>query len=121
MKKIILFALLVLPLFALAQGNTKSQIKVSGNCGMCKTRIENAAKVPGVTSATWSQETKMLSLEYNERRVKLDDIHKRIADAGHDTEKAKATDQAYDKLPGCCKYDRKTAEAPKTGGSCCSR
>jgi hypothetical protein len=25
---------------------------------------------------------------------------------GHDTEKYRADDKAYAKLPGCCKYDR---------------
>jgi hypothetical protein len=32
-----------------------------------------------------------------------------IANAGHDTEMHKATDEAYNKLPGCCKYERAKA------------
>lgn len=33
-------------------------------------------------------------------------IHEKIASVGHDTEKVKATDKAYNSLPGCCKYER---------------
>jgi periplasmic mercuric ion binding protein len=123
MKKIILISLLILPFLALAGTTKKAEFKVSGNCGMCKSRIEAAAKGDGVTSATWSQETKMLAIEYNESKVKLDDIHKRIAKAGHDTDKVKADNDTYNNLPGCCKYERTTSttgQAPKSGG-CCSK
>jgi copper chaperone CopZ len=55
---------------------------------MCETRIENAAKsVDGVTSADWNRETKMLTIEYDTEKVSLDDVHKKIAEEGHDTEK----------------------------------
>jgi len=91
-----------------AQSATKTEnIKVWGQCGMCKARIEKAAKVDGVTKAVWSDETKMLSLVYNPSKVTSDDIQKKIAAVGHDTEKFKADDKAYSKLPGCCKYERK--------------
>lgn len=30
----------------------------------------------------------------------------RIEKAGHDTDMHKASQETYDKLPGCCKYDR---------------
>ena len=30
-----------------------------------------------------------------------------IAKAGHDTDMHKASKEVYDKLPACCKYDRK--------------
>ena len=84
---------------------TKTEtIKVSGKCEMCKARIEKAAKVEGVTKAVWSDKTKMLTLVYNPMKVKSDDIQKKIAAVGHDTPKYKATDKAYNALPGCCKY-----------------
>jgi mercuric ion binding protein len=91
-----------------AQVSTKTEnIKVWGNCEMCKARIEKAAKIEGVTKAEWSDETKMLSLVYNPSKVSSDDIQKKIAAVGHDTEKFKGDDKAYSKLPSCCKYDRK--------------
>jgi len=87
---------------------TKTEtIKVSGNCGMCKDRIEAAAKVEGVTKADWNKDTKLLTLVYIPAMVKSDDIQKKVAAVGHDTEKFKAPDAVYAKLPGCCKYDRK--------------
>ena len=36
----------------------------------------------------------------------LDEIKKKIAEAGHDSEDFKATDEAYANLHSCCKYDR---------------
>lgn len=84
---------------------TKTEtIKVSGNCELCKTRIEKAAKVDGVTKAVWSDKTKLLTLVYNPMKVKSDNIQKQIAAVGHDTPKYKATDKAYNALPSCCKY-----------------
>ncbi len=110
--KITLVALIALFLVTntYAQTGTKSSavkmesIKVSGNCGMCKERIEAAAKVDGVTSARWNKDTKMLTLAYNPTVVKSEEVQKKIAAVGHDTEKFKADDKVYSKLPGCCKY-----------------
>lgn len=84
---------------------TKTEtIKVSGNCDMCKARIEKAAKIDGVSKAEWNKETKLLAVTYNPAKTNTDAIGKKIAAAGHDTEKVKATDTAYDKLPSCCQY-----------------
>ena len=80
-------------------------IKVSGNCEMCKERIETAAKsVAGVTFAEWGAETKMLHVQFDGGKTNLDDIQKAIAKVGHDTEKFKASDAAYKALPECCLY-----------------
>ena len=38
------------------------------------------------------------------KKIKLNDIHKFIAELGHDTEKVIATDKAYNSLDPCCKY-----------------
>jgi copper chaperone CopZ len=95
---------------AQAQGQSKTEasktgtFKVSGNCGMCKTRIEKAAKVDGVSKAEWDSQSKLLSLTYDPSKVKTDDVLKKIAAVGHDNEKYKAEQSVYDNLPGCCKY-----------------
>lgn len=87
---------------------TKTEtIKVWGNCEMCKAKIEKAAKIEGVTKASWGQETKVLTLVFNPAKVKTDDVQKKIAAVGYDTEKFKADDNAYKALPACCQYDRK--------------
>jgi periplasmic mercuric ion binding protein len=87
--------------------NKTETIKVWGNCDMCKARIEKAAKVTGVSKAEWNKETKVLTLVYDPSKVKSDDIQKKIADVGHDTEKFKADDKAYNALDDCCQYERK--------------
>lgn len=85
----------------------KETIKVAGKCGMCKSRIEKAAMINGVTKADWNEKTQLLTVTYDAAKVKSMDIQKKVAAAGHDTEKVKATDKDYAALPGCCKYERK--------------
>ena len=108
--KIIIVALLVIAFTSNTNAQTpatKSKtetIKVSGNCDMCKARIEKAAKIDGVSKAEWNKETKLLAVTYDPAKTNVDAIGKKVAAAGHDTEKIKAEDKAYDKLPGCCKY-----------------
>ncbi|MCK9398465.1 MAG: efflux RND transporter periplasmic adaptor subunit [Bacteroidales bacterium] len=92
-------------------GNTSTQtfqhamFGVSGNCDMCKERIEKAAKsVQGVSSADWDVKTKKIHVEYDNALADLNTIHMAIAQAGHDTEKFKASDEVYNNLPECCLY-----------------
>jgi len=96
------------PSATLSRARTKTEmqmIKVSGNCDMCKERIETAAKsVSGVTLADWSAETKMLHVEFNGEKTNADAIQKAIAAVGHDTEKYKASNLTYKELPECCLY-----------------
>ena len=82
-------------------------IKVWGNCDMCKERIEKAVKVDGVSKASWDSKTQMLSVVYDPSKTNSNDIQKKIAAVGHDTEKFKADDKAYAKLDDCCQYERK--------------
>jgi Cu(I)/Ag(I) efflux system membrane fusion protein len=78
---------------------------VSGNCEMCKERIETTAKaITGVVSAEWNTSNKKLQVQFDDSKTNSDAIQKVIALVGHDTEKFKATDQAYNKLPACCLY-----------------
>ena len=82
-------------------------IKVAGKCIMCKDRIEAAANsVNGVINADWSSEEQMLHLNFDRNQTALEDVQKAIAIAGHDTEKFKADDSVYNKLPACCLYER---------------
>lgn len=81
--------------------------KVWGNCETCEARIEKAAKIDGVSKAKWNDKTKLLTLVYDPSIVKTDDVLKKIAFVGHDTEKFKADNKTYKSLPGCCQYDRK--------------
>lgn len=89
-----------------SKSDITDSIQVNGVCGMCKSRIQNALKVEGVSDATWDKETKILRVTYNPEIITNDAIQKKIAAVGHDTEQYKADDKVYDKLPACCQYDR---------------
>jgi copper chaperone CopZ len=80
--------------------------KVSGECGMCKTRIEKSAREEGATSATWDVKTKMITVTFDPSKTSVDALSKKFASVGHDTEKYKADDKVYEALPGCCHYER---------------
>jgi periplasmic mercuric ion binding protein len=114
MKKIGFLSMILGTLFTSntlrAQDAKTETFKVFGNCGMCKKRIEKATAVDGVTKADWNVGTKTMTVTYNPSKITNTAIQNRIAAAGHDTEKEKAADSVYNKLPGCCLYDRKGAE-----------
>ncbi|WP_295337786.1 metal transporter [Flavobacterium sp.] len=113
MKNIVIGMLLLLVSFsAQAQDkknkNAKYDFEVNGNCEMCKKRIEKAAfSVSGVKSAVWHIDDHKLHLIINEEKCSLVDVKKAIAKVGHDTEDIKATDEDYNRLHGCCMYERK--------------
>jgi mercuric ion binding protein len=88
---------------------------VSGNCGMCKSNIEKAAKTAGASYALWNKNTKVLTVKYSSASTNTAKIQQQIATVGYDNAGAKATNEAYDKLHGCCKYER--ADASKE--ACC--
>jgi copper chaperone CopZ len=88
--------------------NAKYEFEVNGNCEQCQKRIQKAAfSVPGVKSADWHIDDHILYLIINEEKCSVSDVKKAVAKAGHDTDDVKSTADVYDKLPGCCQYDRK--------------
>lgn len=91
-----------------------STVKVHGNCGMCETTIEKAANKSKTSKADWNDETKMAIITYDSTISTLDEVLKKIALAGYDNENFLAPDAAYNKLPGCCKYDREKKTASVT-------
>ena len=105
-KFIIIIGLIILTVSDIsAQSRTKrANIKVFGNCGMCKNRIEAALEQPGIKFAEWNVESKALDVVYNEKKISEKQIHEIIAAIGHDTEQVKAKDEVYAKLPFCCLY-----------------
>ncbi|HDR52504.1 MAG TPA: ATPase [Mariniphaga anaerophila] len=106
-KVLSLIAMFVLGTFTGFAGEKTEKFKVKGNCGMCEKRIEEVANsVEGVQSADWDKESKMIEVKFDDTKTSTGKIEKAIAKAGHDTPHHKAKDEVYDKLPGCCKYDR---------------
>jgi len=121
--KTISIALLLCGLF---QFNTsfaqkeKEIIPVWGSCGMCKAKIENAAKEAGADKAKWNPETKELSVSYDASKTTSLKIQEAIAKTGYDTRDVTADQTAYNSLHGCCKYERKAASTVSEKTACCS-
>lgn len=100
--------------------NTKVEhVKIYGNCGMCKTAIETAGTIKKVALVNWDKETKIASLSYDSISTNKNEILKRIALAGYDSDHFLSPDDTYSKLPKCCQYDRakkdNSAEKEKHG------
>ena len=89
------------------QNLTSANVKVWGNCEMCQETIESSLKTPGVFSASWNSETKLLSVTFDSTQISLDKIHKQVAASGYDTEMYKADEESYKNLHECCQYERK--------------
>lgn len=115
MKHVLILMALALSSASFAQKKAEIEFQVSGVCGMCETRIEKALDVPGVIMAEWDMETKKAKVAYKTKVITEEQIHQLIANVGHDTEKIKATDEAYANMHGCCKY-RELGGGSCTGG-----
>ena len=98
------------------QKSKTETFKVSGNCGMCKSKIEKAAKEAGASYASWDVEKKEITIKYNSASTNTAKVQNQIAAVGYDNAGAKATTEAYNKLHGCCKYDRTSSDK----AACCS-
>jgi copper chaperone CopZ len=125
MKKVILsIAVIAVLVFTSCKNEAKIEVKttktevtvtaiktnltfgVRGNCGMCKKTIEEAANsVEGVASAIWDVDQKKIDISFGDGKIDAVAIHIAIAASGYDTEQVAGNEEAYDGLPGCCKYD----------------
>ena len=88
---------------------------VRGNCGMCKSTIEEAANsVEGIAKANWDVDQKKIKISLLDNKTNIMSIHEAIALSGYDTEKVSGDLDAYNNLPGCCQYDHEmTMSQPK--------
>jgi mercuric ion binding protein len=111
MKSLSIYAAILFSMFTtnlFAQTSVKKEtIKVWGNCGMCKTKIEKAAKKAGATKVLWNQETKELKVSYVATKTSNQKIQEAVAGVGYDTQDFTADDKVYNNLHGCCQYERK--------------
>ena len=111
MKKLLLIAAALLLTVAANAKVVEKTYTVRGHCGMCKNRIETAAKgFEGVQSAAYDLKAQSLTLTCDTRLVKPNKVLKAIAAMGYDAGKFTAPQEAYDRLEACCRY-RETEEA----------
>jgi copper chaperone CopZ len=116
LKKIMMVALVVL---AITQSNAQIKnaktdiVKIYGNCGMCKSKIDKAGSLKNIAQVDWNKETKMATVSYDANKTNPEEILKRIALAGYDSDTFLAPDKAYSSLDDCCQYDREAKVAAK--------
>ena len=66
---------------------------------MCEKRIEsNCLATKGIKLADWNKDNRMLKVIFNEKKISLEQIHKKIASIGHDTKLETAPDESYNNL-----------------------
>ena len=97
---------LSIPMYAQTKNTKIEEVKISGNCGMCKETIENAGSIKKTAKVDWNKDTKMATISYDSLKTTKGEILKRIALAGYDNEEFLAPDDTYAQLAECCKYDR---------------
>lgn len=81
-------------------------VKIYGNCGMCEKTIETAGNVKNIAKVDWNRESKLAVISYDSTKTNQDEILKRIALAGYDSDYFLAPDEVYNKLQECCQYER---------------
>ncbi|HOZ79728.1 MAG TPA: heavy-metal-associated domain-containing protein [Ferruginibacter sp.] len=103
-------SLTVLSFFAfIAMGFAQSQkveIKTPGvQCEMCKTKIENylMKREPGITAVKVDIKKKTTTVTFLKDRNNIEQVKTAIANAGYDADDVTAEEDAYKRLPKCCK------------------
>ena len=73
---------------------------------MCKSTIEEAGNLKKIAKVEWDKDSKMATLTFDSKKISKEEILKRIALAGYDSESFLAPDDVYENLPRCCHYER---------------
>ncbi|MEJ5147073.1 MULTISPECIES: DUF3347 domain-containing protein [unclassified Sphingobacterium] len=95
--------------------NTKTEtVNIYGECDMCKKTIEKAGNSKNVAQVEWNVDTKKAIISYDTQKTSREEILKRIALAGYDSEDFLAPADVYIKLPECCQYTRELKTGTKT-------
>jgi len=105
---VVIFILLFTTHLSTAQSKNLKivDVKVYGNCGMCKKTIEKAGNVKGISKTEWDTETAMAKITVDSIKTSVDEVLQRIAAVGYDSDAFRAPDAVYENLHGCCQYDR---------------
>lgn len=104
MKKIISIALILIGIFINANAQTELKIKTSAECEMCKKRLEsNIIYEKGVKFAKLNLESKVLTVNYNDKKTSAHEIKMAVSKLGYDADEVKADSTAYMNLPECCR------------------
>jgi hypothetical protein len=119
-KLLMVMTLFLSSMLVFAQGNNAKTInvKIFGNCDICEGPIEKAGNVKNMVQVDWNKDTQMATVTFDSNETNQGEILKRIALAGYDSDQFLAPEEAYAKLPDCCKYIRSNkTEAIMSGPS----
>lgn len=108
--KHLMVAIIVLLSYTFSNAQTKNEktetVKIYGSCDMCKSTIETAGNMKNIAIVDWDKTTKMATISYDSLKTSKEQIVKRIALAGYDSDIFLAPQDTYASLPSCCQYDR---------------
>lgn len=94
----------------MCNAQTKNQktetVKIYGNCEICESTIEKAGNLKNQSIVDWNKETKFAIISYDSLKTSKEEILKRIALAGYDSDTFLAPNDTYSNLPSCCQYER---------------
>ena len=109
MKAIKLTLLSIVGFLSIGFGQQKASQKVviqtpTVQCEMCKTKIEQyLSREPGVSTVKVDYKKKTTTVTYLTDRNNIEQLKTAIANAGYDADDITADEEAYKKLPKCCK------------------
>ncbi|OQX99926.1 MAG: hypothetical protein B6I24_01370 [Bacteroidetes bacterium 4572_128] len=93
----------------------EAEIKTTAICGMCKDRIEKIlAYEKGIKSSEVDYKTGIVKVKYKSHKTDINKIREAIANAGYNADDVKKNEEAYKKLPDCCKKEKEKK-------SCCDK
>ncbi len=103
---VLVFFLSTITLQAQIKNAVTQEVKISGNCGMCKKTIEKAGTAKNVSKVIWDSNTQLAQITYDKTKTSKEAVLKQIALSGYDNEEFLAPNDTYNKLHECCLYER---------------
>ena len=95
-------------LFAQKKANKTETVEIKSSvvCDMCEERVlKELAFEKGVKDVKVNLETKVITVTFRNNKTDKETIKKAITKIGYDADDLLADDEAYEKLPACCKKD----------------
>jgi copper chaperone CopZ len=110
MKKLLFLVIAVMGITTFASAQVKKGIQTvtiqtpTVQCESCKKRIEDYLKrEDGIQKATVDFKHHVTKVSFFAERTNIENVRAAIANAGYDADDVKADEEAYKKLPKCCK------------------
>lgn len=110
MKNLFMLAVLLAGTVSVSFGQAKKGLQTvtistpTVQCEMCKDRIEKyMTREEGVSKVNVDYKKKQTKVTFYSERTNIENVKTAIANAGYDADDVTANEEAYEKLPKCCK------------------